>query len=318
VRFDCFAIQDLEPRDGRYGYNKQLSNWKGNRWIIKYHVAGKRTVGFYQISLEDTVKWICFDFDDHKGERGEAVRTEVCRLLSILDKYKIPFLLEASGSPNSYHVWILLKPVKTCYAHRFAIQIKSEAGVDCEIYPRQKGLNKNSKFGNLVKVPLGINRKNGVKSQFLDQTTFEPYPGIIPIPGIVCLREMVEPEETAERISQEEETIQTQENSIPAPTRLGCDLRPCFQGILYAKTPMEGSEGHTMRLAIAAEARNIGLSIEETIKLFKNQLDFNEGITRRYVEDVYNRGYHPFSCEKLTEQCKSLVQPYCAGCSFGN
>jgi len=50
-----------------------------------------------------------------------------------------------------------------------------------------------------------------------------------------------------------------------------------------------GSEGHEMRVAIAAEARNVGYTIEQTIELFKDQPDFNPDITRKNVEYIYSQ-----------------------------
>jgi hypothetical protein len=102
--------------------------------MMKHHIRGHVTVGFYQIGLDDKVKWICFDIDDHKGERGaEAVKTDVRKLSAVLSKHNIPFWLEASGSPNSYHVWILLKPAKTSNAFVFIREIGDEAGIECEV-----------------------------------------------------------------------------------------------------------------------------------------------------------------------------------------
>jgi hypothetical protein len=320
ARFDCFGAQSYEPDEaGRYDYRKHLTS---QRWLpvtMKRHIRGEITIGLYQISLEDTVKWICFDIDDHEGERGaEAVRTEVRKLLVVLNKYGIPFLLEASGSPNSYHVWVLLKPTKTHNAHRFSRQIKSEAGIDCEVFPKQKSLNKDSKYGNLVKVPLGINRKTGVKSQFLDPKTFEPYMGVVPIPGIISLRDIDEREEATGIEGKGKRTKQNREKAIRTPTRLGQDLRPCMKALLESSTLLEGSEGHIMRVAIAAEARNIGLTIEPAIELFRDQSDFKVEITRKHIDYIYREGYHPYSCSKLRDQCRSLVKPYCAGCTWSN
>ena len=292
-------------------------NFLENPYIMKNHVKGQFTLGFYQISLDDTVKWICFDIDDHKGERGpEAVRAELHKLFDVLTKYGIPFLLEASGSPNSYHIWILLKPTKTYNAHSFSRQIASEADVKCELFPKNKSLNKDAKFGNLVKVPLGINRKTGIRSQFLDPVTFEPYPGLVPIPGIVQLLEVPEPEERHAKSKKcgAKRSNSRQERSTRAPMKIGHDLRPCLKGVLAAKTPLEGSEGHDMRVAIAAEAWNIGYTIEQTIELFKDQPDFSPAITRENVEYIHGKCYHQFSCDKLREECGSLISPYCVKC----
>ena len=320
ARFDSYATQDKNPdASGRYGYTKQISNEKMMQGMMKYHVKGKTTMGFYQISLEDNVKWICFDIDDHKREQGdEGVKADLRKLFAVLSKHGIPFWVEASGSPNSYHVWILLRPTKTHNAYQFSRQIISEAGIDCEIFPKQQSLTKNSKYGNLVKVPLGINRKTGVRSQFLDPTTFRPYVGLVPIPGIVCLREMEELGESIEKSTKPRSTKQNQENSILTPMRLGRDLRPCIQGVLNARVHLEGSEGHAMRVAIAVESWNIGLSVDKATELFKDQADFEAGITHNNIEYIYARAYRPYSCDKLKEQCKFLVDPYCRGCTWSN
>lgn len=320
ARFDSYAIQDKTPdASGRFGYTKNNGNLKMMLGLMNYHIKGKTTMGFYQIAHDDTVKWICFDIDDHKLEHGEeGVKADLRKLFAVLSKYDIPFLLEASGSPNSYHVWVLLRPTETHTAFMFSRQIISEAGIDCEVFPKQKNLTKNSKYGNMVKVPLGINRKNGVRSQFLDPTNFRPYVGLVPIPDIVCLREIEEPVERIERNTKPSRINQNQENSEQTPMRLGCDLRPCMQGVLSAKVTLEGHEGHAMRVAIAIEAWNTGLSVEQAIELFKDQADFKTEIARNYIEDIYCRAYHPYSCDKLKEQCKPLVDPYCVECMWPN
>ena len=262
TRFDCYAVQDSIPdASGRYNYCKCQCPPKVIPMVMKRHVKGEITIGLYQVSLEDTVKWVCFDIDDHKGERGaEAVEADVRKLLAVLSKHGIPFLLEASGSPNSYHVWILLKPTKTYHAYLFSRKIKSEADIECEVFPKQKSLNKDSKYGNLVKVPLGINRKTGVRSQFLDPNTFEPYSGLVPIPGIVQLHEQDDAESETRTLAVRGDRKQA--GPVVAPANVGGDLRPCMKELLESSTLLEGSEGHTMRAAIASEARNIGLTIE--------------------------------------------------------
>lgn len=316
MRFDCYATQDRIPNaTGRFGYTKYNVNWKDSKSIMKYHVSGKFTLGLYQISLDDTVKWICFDLDDHNNKRGaKALKSDVNKLLTVLAKYGIPFLLEASGSPNSYHVWIFLKPTRTHNAYLFSRQIKKEADIECEVFPKQKSLNKDSKYGNLVKVPLGINRKTGVKSQFLDPTTLEPYVGMVPIPGIIALLDTEEPEETTELSGKRKRTKQGRKKTIRTPTRLGQDLRPCMKSLLKSSTLLEGHQGHEMRVAIASEARNIGLTIEQAVELFRGQSDFNFDITRKNVEYIYGQQYSPYRCDKLQEKCSSIVQSYCIDC----
>jgi len=100
TRFDCYAIQNKTPdKNGKYGYIRHRANFLENPYLMEYHVKGQFTLGFYQIGLDDTLRWICFDIDDHKGERGpDAVRAELHKLFDVLTKYGIPFLLEASAA----------------------------------------------------------------------------------------------------------------------------------------------------------------------------------------------------------------------------
>lgn len=193
TRADYIATQN-SPSDnkGGYGYRKSKLEQRFYQPALFFpHLRGRLTLGFYQIYNDDQVKWICFDIDDHKGERNQDdVRAEVRGLLAVLEKYNIPYMLEASGSPSSYHVWIFTEPTKTLNAYRFSRQIKAEAEIECEVFPKQKERTARNQFGNLVKIPLGVNRKNGARSRFLDPITFEPYAAEVPIPGFIRLREV--------------------------------------------------------------------------------------------------------------------------------
>ena len=124
-----------------------------------------------------------------------------------------------------------------------------------------------------------------MRSRFLDPKTFEPYPGLVPIPSIILLNAQIDAErETKRAIPVHGDRKPT--NSIGAPMYVGGNLRPCMKGLLQSTTLLEGFEGHTMRVAIAAEALNIGLTIEEAIELFKDQDDFKYEISRKQVKDI--------------------------------
>ena len=156
---------------------------------IMEHLRGNITVATYQINPNsDTVKWICFDLDNHDGTNPN-VRQDVERLTAVLKQYGIEFLLEASGSPDSYHLWVFLYKTRTINAYAFSRQIMREAGVKCEVWPKQKHIDPH-RYGNPVKLPLGINLKNGQRSLFLDPETFEPMPGFPEVPGKVMLCEV--------------------------------------------------------------------------------------------------------------------------------
>lgn len=87
-------------------------------------------------------------------------------------------------------------------------------------------------------------------------------------------------------------------------------VRLCIQAAL--NQPLEGGNGHSMRLATAIELLNAGYTVDEVVSLFKSQPDFNPGKTRYYVEHALKRGYKPFKCSTIRRL------GYCLGssCSF--
>jgi hypothetical protein len=278
------------------------------------HVQGGATFGSYELGLDDTVTWSCLDIDSHEGDRpitGEIIAqtvADVKKVLAVLGKYKVPFLLEASGSQGSYHVWIFHTKTKTYNAYRFIRQLMAEAGIKCEVFPKQKSLkDKNGKYGNLVKIPMCVNQKTGARSVFLNPDTFEPLEGVIKHPGLVRLLEVPEPAKKGK-------------DSLTMPKvskHVKCDkvdLDPCMRGLIEDKVPLEGSEGHEMRLAIAIKAGMMGLDAEFAANMFKDQRDFDFEYSLKKIKETWEYGYKPYSCETLRDKCSEIVKPYCGNC----
>ena len=135
-RNSCYATQYYNTRNKKWNFGKKLLPLDDD--IIKQHILGHETVGAYQISPNDEVKWCCIDIDSHHGESDTQDKAK--KTTEVLRHYGIPFLLEASGSPNSYHIWIFLNKTKTYNAYSFIRQVKSESELDCEVWPKQKTL----------------------------------------------------------------------------------------------------------------------------------------------------------------------------------
>ena len=51
-------------------------------------------------------------------------------------------------------------------AVRFGAVLKKHLTFEVEFFPKQGTLNENRKFGNLIKLPLGVHRKYGLRSVF--------------------------------------------------------------------------------------------------------------------------------------------------------
>ena len=301
---------------------QQFKNSKTEKWEfskvkgeltekgIRKHIAGEITAGVYQIALDDTVKWCCDDFDSHNGETD--TREKVGKVVGVLRNYNIPFLLEASGSIDSYHLWIFLSKTSTYSAYRFIRQINSEAGVDPECWPKQKKLGKNSKFGNLVKLPVCVHNKSKSRSAFIDADTFEPLEGPISHPGLVHLLEIPDlSESSSEGMPKVSIRYETKKKTCSSNA-----LDYCMQRALEDKISLEGSEGHHLRLAMAVKAQHIGLPAEKAAQLFQSQEDYDHDISLNKVLETWSYAYSTWSCEALRDKCGKLVTSYCSSCPF--
>ena len=317
-RSDCYAQQYLDRRREKWGYRKVVESLDDpNLDAIKRHIRpqillqGYRfCMAVYQISRDDTVSWICYDLDNH-GNSNPHVREDVKRLLAVLDGYSIPYLLEASGSEDSYHVWVFLVPTRTYNAFKFSRQIASEARIKCEIWPKQQGINSDkAEFGNPVKLPLAFHNKTGRRSTFLDPQTFESLE-VVSLPGLVRLFEVPEPQRKPASKPARAPILANR----PEPRYPG--FHPCLQHLIDDHIQLVGGEGHAARTAIAIDAYNVGMSKEAAIGLFKHQNDFNLDYTTYQIESIYSKGLKPFKCSTLLDKCGDLVRCYCDVCPRG-
>ena len=318
-RTDCHAIQVFSKQHQKWEFIKtdgDLNDYTLE--LVKKHLRAdvngidrRFTMGVYQIDPDtDTVSWICYDLDRHKPEDPDLMEA-VQRLLSVLSRYRIPYLLESSGSPDSYHVWVFLVPSKTSNAYCFSREIAKAAKVakdECEIWPKQQTHSGRSgkDFGNLVKLPLAYHNKTGNRSCFIDPETFEPLE-YVSFPGLVRLFEQPIREAKAKQGSNVQ--FSTKSSAINA------DFRPCLKAVLDSGNCLEGSEGNDMRVAIGVEAKCAGISIEEATKMFSLLPDFNEKITRGYLEYIYNGSYSRYRCDTILEISGSIIAPYCMKCT---
>ncbi len=308
------AFVNREDHYGQQYKNLQGASWRKEKGCLNAeklieHIQGRATYGSYQLGLDDTVIWACLDIDSHEGNRPitdeviEQTRADVKKVVEVLRRHRVPFLLEASGSPGSYHVWIFLSRTKTYNAYRFIRQVKAEAGIKCEVFPKQKTFGKDGKYGNLVKIPICVNQKCGGRSVFLNPDTFGPIEGIIEHPGRVRLLEVPGPSKKVKEAL-----------TMPKKVRAVVEFDPCMRGLLVGKVVLEGSEGHEMRVAIAIKAGLMGMSDEEAAQLFADQPDYNHEISLAKVIEIRGYGYKPYSCAALKDKCGGLVEQYCGQC----
>ncbi len=154
--------------------------------VIRNHLLGAFTAGIYPIRLDGTATFFALDLDIDKQAlqraRGEpayaqqlrdTLRDEGPRLLRVLRDLGFAPLFENSGYKGR-HYWVLLEEPQTAdVLHLLGRMLLAwqtpllPAGLHLEFFPKQATV-KGKGLGNLIKLPLGIHRKTGRRSQLLD------------------------------------------------------------------------------------------------------------------------------------------------------
>lgn len=300
-RTDTYAEQNP---DGS-GYFRVASEISDK--LIDNHIAGNITIGGYCLNKSNEVSNIVFDIDAHPDKadntpealilRQQEAEQDLIKLQTFLDKVDLPYITEASGSPHSYHIWLVLKPVKAMIAKAFGKEIMNDAGIKCEIFPKQGSLRKNDGYGNLIKLPFGINKRNGKRSMFQIDGEFVEEFDTIRI-GEIDISKF-----------KKAETKKRTKNTTPVP--IITEVRPCIKSAIDKK--LTGYEGHMMRIAITREYFNCGMTDPKSIvKLFSNQSDFDFEKSLMHVNSIISENYRVWNKQTLNEHCGSLIN--CDNC----
>jgi len=171
-RHDVYAIQ---TDDGYWA----LVNEPLTSEVLVRHTEGKLTAGVYQLDTNSEVKWCCLDFDNADAEK-DATKAWECAKKT---QYAEAVLLETTGG-RGYHLWLFFQNRVTArQAKSIAERLIESAGVRCEVFPKQEKLEEGG-YGNLVRLPLGIHKKTGLRSKLIEPDDLEK---IVPI--------FIEPEE---------------------------------------------------------------------------------------------------------------------------
>jgi len=146
-RSDTFAEQSYK---GTYTRIQKTLTEKD----IQEHLNKKKTIGVYQLNQEGQVKWVCFDFDGERLEDQEQFAKNL--FLKLKHTYKVESIIMEFSGKKGYHIWVFTEPIDAASAKIWAEEVSQEGNVH-EIFPKQGKIEKG-KFGNLVKLPLGIHQ----------------------------------------------------------------------------------------------------------------------------------------------------------------
>jgi len=305
-----------------HGLQLEGGNWTVKKQritldLLKQHLEKKITVGFYNIYKKngyEYCKWICVDIDAHDPDEKRGIDKKINEILAyILSIYNIPneaILLESSG--RGYHIWIFLTPLTTlkrAYILKEDIEarLKKEFKMGCEVFPKQESLKGTKGFGNFVKIPFSINKKNNIESYSVFD--FD----IMRVQGF-NIKKLVSKLRKKERINEKTVVIRKKKRcqsevdlSKWKPYEKTAEdffrkLRPCTRAIVKGEKQAIGEYGHYMRMQVANELFQLHAPEEVRILAFQNQDDFDPEKVKYQIKD-------------LEERCRSYQRFFIAQCS---
>jgi hypothetical protein len=332
TRRDKCGLQNKQPNaKGKFGYNTCAPPEPIEK-LIQKHLYGEETIALPPFDSNDICYFGALDFDDHDGKTPQS--ENVKKLTGFLKECELPCIVVKSGTNDSYHVFLSIVPTKTFTVYKFLKQLVSAAhldGIKVERYPKQKSVKSKSGkigYGNQIKLPLAFNWKANRRSKIVDPYSLKPV-RCIEVTHAVRLREI--PEFPVKAINHKRKPSTASSTSTPNTTSMpfsastgpsypscypSSDFRPCLKTIIESGAQLNGGKGHSLRVAIAAEALNCGLGEKETVDLFRRQTDFEEAVTTENIRYVWEQNYHRYSCETLREAASSFILKYCENCSL--
>ena len=362
-REDVYARQWWSPAKGRGGYSPVHEPITPG--VMRRHFLGEHTVGVYPVRLDGTAVFMALDLDviptalqAAQMDKDVAARVQVAldgltrKAHERLAAFGMGAVIESSGYKGR-HLWVLFtEPVNAGIlfelGRRLAAELlrEDEAGfVNIESFPRQP-MRRDDGLGNLIKLPLGIHRRTGRRSVFLDAalapilrpfTWLRSVERVRPEVASLALEQLpaasggpppaapVVASPDGKRVPAPEWGEPVQPGSLPRP-----QLPPAFTETELARSAdlrlvreRCGVVGHLIEHTLAGRPlpREAWLTMKHTLghtddglRAVNFLLDRAQGPAAEKLVSVL-RG-NPMSCQKLCGRVPEDARKRCTGCEF--
>ena len=288
-REDVYAEQ--REQDGKQNYKSVKQPLTEE--VLCQHFKGEETIGIYQIEPKTgNVKWGVLDID---GEHVADAKAKTKKLRQRLVNAGIgcdSILMEESGSPDSYHLWLFFeKPSGAKEVKEFLEIIAKPVDPGIEIFPKQGKISTDG-FGNLVKLPFGFHKVAKRWSKCHLQT------------------------EDGKKVSGFDTLKIVKTCKLPTlPELKTTGLRPCFKRAIEERWILEGPTGDAFRLALAGEMLANDYTEDEMHAIFKIQADYDSVITQTKINESRDKVYKRWKCETIRDKFSTLLAGMCATCT---
>jgi hypothetical protein len=322
-REDAYSLQWWNPRteEGGWKLPRQFDE-QGKETeqtmpltdsVLATHLMGRETVGVYQLDQNDTVKWLCFDFDVRKGvsltDVQEDVQRTVMQCRQLLRSLHLPSLLEGSTN-KGYHLWIFFDtPISAnkvkSLGDWIAGQLDYPTHVGIEVFPKQ--VHRKS-FGNLVRIPLGVHAKTKQRCLFLkdDFTPVQDQWHYLRVAPTVTETEL---DQLLHNHNIELQVVRVVQSS----NDLISDKNPkCLVTLLHDGAQLGMQDRSAFQLACYLRDRGVPIELVLTLMLdwnTRNDPPMTEEAVAAKVESAFRDAYSPYPCS--VELFDDICSPDC-------
>lgn len=300
--------------------------------LVKQHLDTEITLASYTITRNNTCRFLVIDFDidtitaknaignpgsaaarKQRREALDQIEKEVtATILKMGQDLKIDrnqVLIERSGT-KGYHLWIFFEDeVPALDAYRMTRILADELDLTgYEIYPMQSS-GDDTKPGSLIKLPMGVNRKNFERCLFLDDS-FEPaadgqwkaLESVVPI-STTQLSNILKLKDTeADRIEDDTlEDVSQLGGSIDLMISKCAALKAIEDRAVNAN-PDDGNINlsHDERLCILSLFKKFGVvGISRIHEFLQNTDNYDHDKTNKIIE---SSGIKPMRCETMRQR----------------
>jgi P4 family phage/plasmid primase-like protien len=268
------------------------------------HLSGSKSYGMYLISPENNTCWhTVIDID----VLDEAVLKKVIEAVLYIGIERKQILVEFSGG-KGYHIWIGFENAVEASKARNLGQIVltlTKIKEKVEIFPKQERIEKDG-YGSLIKLPLGIHKKAGKSSYFLDNDLkpIERWQDYLKAVKKVDNRQV--------------ESILKQFGDVivdkPVISKNEHQNLPCFKSIM--ETGVSEGKRDNIAFKLAIYLKNQGITpgliltmLREWNKQNKPPLNGHEIIAK--LKSAYSHGYTNYGCDEeyMQEFCNPEICP---------
>ncbi len=310
---------------------------------VRSHLRGDITVGVYPLRLDNTVNFLSIDIDISKKalEQSRNDPQELERLQALAQSQakalvrtgetvglSLSLSIEESGYKGR-HLWLFLEhPLEAQRVRDLGKLLLTLTGnppieIQREIFPKQDTLPLEA-LGNLIKLPLGIHRRTGKRSVFLD-----PEGHLFADQYAVLQRAtLASPEQIARAIDlaiQRRDRLSFDQEAKPWPVKSEAEEGPQSAALtalragcsvinyLLEKAATEHHLTHDERMVLLCTIPHLPDGAVLLHRIIQQCVDYDPRITQSWIERCPP---NPISCPRIRTRLSEVTRKVGCSCAF--